>query len=130
MAKAKIAYAPFVPPSSERTAYSQPPGSLLEYAWTYPPGDRYHDATDPDPRIEWRKVEAWNATMSIEGIERGRSAARFIWRDADGRTFPMFMIDMLEVVKRGVNGTAAWWIVQKRGQNYGIRLATQEEISA
>ncbi|MEU6362236.1 hypothetical protein [Streptomyces albidoflavus] len=83
---------------------------------------------------EWRDNTPFRATLTVEGIERGRSAARFIWKDSEARTFPMFMTDMVALLKATPNvdrGTVdGWWMVQKRGQNYGIRPATETELAA
>lgn len=73
---------------------------------------------------DWRPNDLFEATLVLVGMERGRSAARFIWEDPDTSTrYPMFMSGMVDLVKghkiiKGV--VTATWIVVKRGQNYGL----------
>jgi hypothetical protein len=74
--------------------------------------------------IDWRSNEPFTATLTLDGTRRGRSAAYFQWRDADGHTFPMFVSDTAALIEHSVidHGTIrAAWIVGKRGQNYGLR---------
>ncbi|BCJ75061.1 hypothetical protein CS0771_46050 [Catellatospora sp. IY07-71] len=71
--------------------------------------------------------EPFAATLSLVSGNRGRSAAYFVWRDEAGRTYPMFMTDLVDVlmcklVDRGA--VSGLWQVRKRGQNYGLALAT------
>ena len=82
---------------------------------------------------DMRPNDPWSGTLRLVDYQRGRSAARFIW-EADGdpegnkRTYPMFMTDMLDLVKHGVQPGGlvhARWDVAKRGANYGIRLAAE-----
>lgn len=75
---------------------------------------------------EWRDNYEFEATLTVESMERGRSAARFILRDEHGRRFTMFMTDMLELIQTAeliayghIDGR---WTFQKRGANYGIKL--------
>lgn len=82
-----------------------------------------------DIEIDWpvrRQVEApfvpfppRQMRMRVIDVERGRSAARFTLQDvATGKTYPMFMVDILDMIKDiEFNGV---WASQKRGQNYGI----------
>lgn len=94
-------------------------GSLLEW-------QGYGKVGEPRSGIEWRENVPFTATLTVVGTFRGRSAARFVWQDAEGRTFPMFLTDVLETLRRGVDvgGTVTGeWLVAKRGANYGIRLA-------
>jgi hypothetical protein len=78
---------------------------------------------------EWRPNRPFRAALTLTGIERGRSAARFTWIDASrsGETvtsYPMFMVDACALLMSGealVGGTRdGWWIVMKRGANYGV----------
>lgn len=83
---------------------------------------------------EMRPNDPWSGTLRLDDFMRGRSAARFIWY-ADGdpvdqrRTYPMFMVDMLELVKtQGVQPGGlvhGRWTVAKRGANFGIKLVTE-----
>lgn len=80
--------------------------------------ERFYDTPD-----EWRPNVPFEAILTLTGIERGRSAARFMWYGT-GNTYPMFMIDACALMLRGealqVGARDGWWIVMKRGQNYGI----------
>lgn len=90
-------------------------GNLMEYPASWTKGG-----------ITWKKIAPFKTTLWIEGMERGRSAARFIWKDEKGHTYPMFMRDMLDVVKTATilsGGVSDTWTVRKSGSNYGIALA-------
>ncbi|WP_051165357.1 hypothetical protein [Nocardia testacea] len=84
----------------------------------------------PDPGSEMRTNAPFTATLRIVDYIRGRSAARFVLEDkATGLTFPMFLTDMLNVlqhasIEKGV--VSGRWIGCKRGQNYGLRLESQD----
>lgn len=74
--------------------------------------------------VQWRPNEPFQKSLELVRLERGRSAARFWWRDEDGVNYPMFgqgLTDMLQqvtLVKGWVHDE--WWIGVKRGANYGI----------
>lgn len=101
-------------------------GNLLEYvagrgtAW----------CAGPDGSVGWHPIvwmdnEPVKMTLTLNSMERGRSAARFIWKSEDGRKYPMFMTDMLALIKEHVidhGKVEAEWIVKKRGQNYGVAV--------
>jgi hypothetical protein len=80
----------------------------------------------PYRNIVWRENQLWSGWLTLQGEKRGRSAAYFEWLDDDGRQFPMFLTDLVALlkdpaveIKAGrVLGT---WIGVKRGSNYGIR---------
>lgn len=84
---------------------------------------------------EWRMNQPWRASLQLDTVTSGRSAKYVIWRPVnlplDRRTFPMFVTDLLDVVKNGEiqpgGIVSARWMVAKRGQNYGLRLAKEEE---
>lgn len=73
---------------------------------------------------EWREVDEFDAALTLMGMERGRSAAYFIWQeDYTHNSFPMFLVDMADLLKRDTVsfGTVlTTWKIMKRGQNYGI----------
>lgn len=80
-------------------------------------GDRYGDP-------EWREATPFEATLTFRRFERGRSAAHAVWTDEEGHHFPMFLVDLAELigsklVQSGgkVHGV---WVFRKRGQNFGI----------
>lgn len=84
---------------------------------------------------EWRMNQPWRASLQLDTVQSGRSAKYVIWRPVnlplDRRTFPMFVTDLLDVIKTGEiqpgGIVSARWMVAKRGQNYGLRLAKEEE---
>lgn len=99
-------------------------GSLMDYVDSYP--GHVH---------EWRKNEPFTAMLVLQGTERGMSAARFVWHNSQGgHAYMMFMTDMVDLVKSTNNlykgAVDSWWIAQKRGKNYGIRLAHQDDFRA
>ena len=74
----------------------------------------------------WQDNRVFFATMTVMSMSRGRSAAYFHLRDGAGKTYTMFMTDMVDMVKRArliekgtVNGR---WTFQKRGKNFGVKL--------
>lgn len=66
-------------------------------------------------------------TLSFQGFERGRSAAHAIWKDEQGRRFVMFLVDLDDLIQIGnpIKEVQASWVVTKKGQDYGIKLAPQ-----
>lgn len=99
-----------------------PTGSLLDYAHPYQEGTGW----------EWRDVSPWASPMHLHSWSRGRSSVQFILRDPDGRQFPMFVIDTVDLLtRRGIVNAEVQmrdgdlWIVRKRGQNYGLALAPE-----
>lgn len=94
-------------------------------AWGDRSGQTYEYQIIRDVPVDWRPNEPFQATLTLQELARGRSAAYFWWTDQDGHRYPMFMSDMVEVVKLAttVGGVVTdTWIVRKRGQNYGIGL--------
>lgn len=96
-------------------------GNLLHYS-----GQSYNYTTRSyqDTSV-WLDNEPFQAEMELVTFGRGRSAATFHWKKVDdGRKFPMFMTDMVDLIKFGsvINGRTPLqkWVVVKRGQNYGL----------
>lgn len=100
-------------------------GSLLHY---------------PKGSFRWRPNDVFHATLRIYETLSGRSAKYFIWTPPDPQlddlsnpfpTFPMFAAEMVDLLQRSPvirNGiVSARWIVRKRGANYGIALAPNEQ---
>ncbi|GAA0719330.1 hypothetical protein Drose_05655 [Dactylosporangium roseum] len=91
-------------------------GNLLHYA------DRWQDA-------QWRANEPFLAVMALDGMRSGRSAKYVLLNDSSGRSYPMFVADLLDLLRRSNTGIrdgrteAETWIVRKRGRNYGVALA-------
>jgi hypothetical protein len=129
--KTKVTAVPFDTDGSlmhypaDRLDYSEAVRLEVGRGWEVPPR-----SIGPD----WRPNVPFAATLRLDGSCRGRSAAYFEWKDEAGRTFPMFITDMADLVRSGtvVAGgvVAAVWMVAKRGTNYGVRLATDEETLA
>ena len=66
----------------------------------------------------------FNATMTVEGMTRGRSSIKFELTGA-GKRWEMFATDFCELAQRASisNGeVAGMWEVCKRGANYGLRM--------
>lgn len=112
-------------------------GALLHYAderehaW-YRRNAEEHD--EPLPRwiadIEWKENTPFYKTLYIDGHQRGRSAAYFIWKDTSNNEFPMFMTDITDLIRGGrveYGIVSGWWNVAKRGQNYGVRFISEKE---
>lgn len=81
----------------------------------------------------WLDNVPFHATLELGGIERGRSAAHFLWNDADsGANYQMFMTDVADLMQsaQGVQGgkVRGWWIVVKRGNNYGVARINPEQV--
>lgn len=107
--------APYVP----RRIYDREAGKSVQIGWQLA-----SYASHYSEQIEWRPNEPFYASLDLVDMERGRSAARFIWDHGATRThYPMFMAGMLDLAKSTFihHGEAVgWWIVVKRGENYGI----------
>jgi hypothetical protein len=99
-------------------------GNLLFYV-EGPNGHSYLDDDTYWVAYSMRPNVAFDATLTLDSMRTGRSAKYLVWRDGDGRHYPMFISDLtamlpLVTVRHGVvSGT---WIVRKKGQNFGIAL--------
>lgn len=75
---------------------------------------------------EWRDNQPFQANLHLNTYQRGRSAAYFVWEETGtAKSFPMFLTDMLDMLQRATitrGIITGWWIVAKRGANYGIKL--------
>lgn len=75
---------------------------------------------------EWRDNEPFQARMVISSMYSGRSAKGIIWTDTKtGYDYPMFVSDLIELLKTAdvIGGEVyGYWVIAKRGQNYGIRF--------
>ena len=122
MAPTKVTQAP----------YSRFTGALLHWArptHTSAPATfgRVQIVVEPD----WRPNRPFRAAMVLQpGLTTGRSAKYVHWRDPDGRDHPMFVADLVGLVAVGHVDRGRCegpWMVAKRGQNYGLRLARVDE---
>ena len=75
--------------------------------------------------IDWRPNEPFTATLRLDRLERGRSAARFWFIDEEGTEYPFFgqgLVEMLSRVMLDHGVVTGTWIAVKRGANYGLEL--------
>jgi len=85
----------------------------------------------PYTAVVWLPNDPFHATLRLDRVVSGRSAKYVIWRPVDAadlRSFPMFVADLTDLlqhaerIERGI--VSARWQVRKRGQNYGLCLAS------
>jgi len=72
---------------------------------------------------EWRPNDPMELQLAIDSVRSGRSAKYLMWVDTDGHSYPMFVSDLIEMLREVVvdHGTIhAMFRVRKRGQNYGL----------
>jgi hypothetical protein len=111
---------------AKRPTYQVPfgeDGALLHWADPRPGAWAY------DQAAAWRDPEPFHAELTILDTMRGRSAAYFRLKDDLARCWPMFMAEVLDLIRTAVitEGTVkGYWIPCKRGQNYGLRYLGQE----
>lgn len=70
----------------------------------------------------------FNDTLSFNSIERGRSAAHFIFkRKSTGKTVTVFLKDFVDFLPHLVCGSVSGtFTFCKRGENFGCRIITPE----
>lgn len=87
--------------------------------------------------VDWRDNLPFQASLQIDHMMRGRSAKYVILKPVDTygfdtRSFPMFVADLIDVAVAGLfqpgGIVSARWMVAKRGANYGLRLAKEDEV--
>jgi hypothetical protein len=84
---------------------------------------------------EWRDNIPFSATFQLDHVQSGWSAKYVILTAVndllDTRIFPMFVTDLLDTaIKQGIAVGGIMhgrWMVAKRGQNYGLRVARDDE---
>jgi hypothetical protein len=90
-------------------------------------GSLLHWADRRSPDVRWLPNDPFQGVFRLAGMRSGRSAKYVLLGTDDGREFPMFVTDLLDVLNRsGISGGLTGngpWIVRKRGQNYGVALA-------
>ncbi len=116
--------------AAKKTSVTQVPyaadGSLLHYV-------RMSAAFSET--VDWRPNLPFQACLQIGGMYSGRSAKYLILQPVnspdDRRTYPMFVSDLLEMIQGyGIDAggiVCARWMVAKRGENYGLRIARTGE---
>lgn len=97
-------------------------GSLLHYTSQSTGVDTPHNEEGWGFGVRWHPNEPFTETLTLGGVTSGMSAKYVTWRAEDGRTFPMFVSDLVDFIHRiqaEVNkGTVtARWMVAKRGAN-------------
>ncbi len=74
----------------------------------------------------WRPAAPFVAKMKLDRLERGRSAATFIWKEhCTPVEYPMFGQWLVDCIQKGVlaNGfLTGRWGYAKRGANYSIEF--------
>lgn len=90
-------------------------------------GNLMHYVSRYGSEVEWRENRPKRMTLKLTSHCRGRSAAYFEWKNSEGHTYPMFMSDTFEMMKNTIitGGVVhGWWIVAKRGSNFGVRFVS------
>lgn len=80
--------------------------------------------------VEWRPNEPFEAVLKLTDYERGYSSAILFWDDAEGHRYPMFMVelaDLLRATEINQSRVSGWWKGCKRGRNYGVRYLGTEK---
>lgn len=72
----------------------------------------------------FRPFRQVDLTLTFTKYTRGRSATIFWWEDEEGRSYPMFCMEVErllneDMLRKTISGK---WSAEKRGANYGIRL--------
>lgn len=91
-----------------------------------PKGNLMHFPRQWGIEVDWRPNEPFEAELTLDSTTRGRSAAYFTFVDLGGHKYPVFMTDISEIMATSVidhGKVSGRWVVGKRGQNYGLRLA-------
>lgn len=73
---------------------------------------------------QWEPFPPRTLTLTLDSYSRGQSSAKYWWKDDQGRRYPMFLKDLLDLIQNEtlINGqVTATFTAVKRGQNYGIK---------
>lgn len=80
----------------------------------------------PEKLMRWLDNHEFTGTLTLDGMERGCSAAHFTLHDTSDQRYTMFMKDLLLMVQACSNmnrGTITGrWTYVKRGMNYGVKF--------
>lgn len=114
MTKTKVTHAPF-----------DEHGNLLHWA---------REGTGWGTAHEWRPNVPFEADLTITGMESGRSAKYVTLADERGHRYTMFVTDLLDALRtpegaRDGSFGSRRWIVAKRGQNFGVKVAAEVEVA-
>lgn len=102
-----------------------PDGSIPDYPQEYP-------GTPAERRLTWKDPRSFDATLTLDEMARGRSAAHFLFKSEKGARFTVFMTDLMDMIRdpRWREGRiAARFVPCKRGMNYGVRLVGPSEAA-
>lgn len=111
----------------EKTKVRDVKGTLYAHSYTVPSEPEVWE----DQNIEWVENRVFPDTLTFTGYGRGRSSAVMYFEGSDGAEYNMFLTDTETLLKTKdiINGkVTANWTYCKRGANYGIRLAKDEEV--
>ncbi len=105
-------------------------GNLMSY-----PSREYKRDPDTGAQRMWvpnlRDNFEFVATMTYHGFDNGiRSAHRIIWKDEEGRTYPMFISRFGEALEaHGMDGSTMTgrWTFMKQGQNFSLRAVKPDK---
>lgn len=78
-----------------------------------------------EPR--WRPNVPFDAVLTLVETRCGRAARYLTWQDERGRVWPMFVADLVDVLREAECGVVSGvvrgrWMVRKRGENYGLTM--------
>ena len=82
-------------------------------------------------KIDWKDVEPFYADLRFTGMDKGsHGSTRYTLKNLNSdANYCMFTVDVLDILMtHGIQGGIlhGYWVVQKRGQNYGIRYIGEE----
>lgn len=72
---------------------------------------------------DWRPNDPMELHLAIDTVRSGRSAKYLVWAGDDGRSYPMFVSDLIDMMRKATvdHGTVhGRFRVRKRGQNFGL----------
>lgn len=77
----------------------------------------------------WLTVTPFRATLTVDSMRTGRSSKVVVLTDDMGKSYPMFVADLVKGIQDGsleivAGQLTATWTVSKRGANYGIKAVT------
>lgn len=81
----------------------------------------------------WGPNDPFNCLLFVLGAAPAGRETHVLWRSAEGRIFPMFLADLVEMLQRAdvvAGGVQGRWIVRKRGQRYGVAYLGLPESDA
>ena len=96
-----------------------------ESSWRGDPSLGQRERVGPD----WRPNDPFEDTLTYVGFSRGRSAAYFNFKRADGKSVTVFLKEMDEMLPHMVNGKVSGvFRFVKRGENYGCTMMQEGTV--